>query len=624
VLLSISILDPLFKGTFFFTLKYINDTMCPLACQIREVDVKGNKGRVQEIGRLMRTALGEEKVDMVILDGALVNVYTGEIQEPCSVGVKGTKICSVGNDLRHLIGDGTHVINARGMYITPGFIDPHNHLDGIVQCAEYARYAVPHGNTTVVSESAMLANAAGRDGVNWFIDDSRGLPLRIFILTPSMIPPFPAFETSMGFSLADFQELITKDFVLGIGETYWPLVLDGDERAMTRYAVSGALGKTREGHAAGARGEKLIAYSAAGTSSDHEATTAEEALERLRLGMRVMIREGSVRRELEAVSAIKDMGVDLRGVMLCTDWADPQMLIEEGCMDELVRRAITSGFDPVIAIQMVTINPAEYFGLKELGGIAPGKIADLLILSDLREVVVATVIKDGRIVAKEGRLVKDPPRHSYPEPAYHTFALEGVQEEDFRISYEQDTALVRVIDAVNETITKEMQAELKVLQGNIPAQPERDILKMAHISKRGRRPQHALGFVHGLGIRQGAVAVSLIWDTSNILVIGATEREMAFAVNRLLAHQGGIIVVRGEQVVAELPLPICGVVSDRPLEEVARRIIEVEKACRALGCVPRPFLTLQTLPFTGLPHLRLTDQGLVDIRRRGFVDLIIS
>jgi adenine deaminase len=242
----------------------------------------------------------------------------------------------------------------------------------------------------------------------------------------------------------------------------------------------------------------------------------------------------------------------------------------------------------------------------------------------LRKMTVATVIKDGEIVAQEGRLVKEPPRYCYPEPAYHTFALEGVQEEDFRIPHAQDRALVRVIDAVNETITKEMQAELKVLQGNIPAQPERDILKMAHISKRGRRPQHALGFVHGLGIRQGAVAVSLIWDTSNILVIGATEREMAFAVNRLLAHQGGIIVVRGEQVVAELPLPICGVVSDRPLEEVARRIIEVEKACRALGCVPRPFLTLQTLPFTGLPHLRLTDQGLVDIRRRGFVDLIIS
>jgi adenine deaminase len=199
-----------------------------------------------------------------------------------------------------------------------------------------------------------------------------------------------------------------------------------------------------------------------------------------------------------------------------------------------------------------------------------------------------------------------------------------VHEEDFQIAHGQDKALVRVIDVVNETITKEMQAELTVSQGNIMAQPEGDILKMAHLSKRGRLPQPALGFVHGLGIRQGGVACSLIWDTSNILVIGATDQEMAFAVNRLLAHQGGIIVVRGEEVLAELPLPICGVVSDRPLEEVARSIREVERACRDLGCRLRPFLTLQTLPFTGLPRLRLTDQGLVDIRQRGFVDLIIS
>lgn len=586
--------------------------------------MKGNKGGVQGIRHLIKTALGEEKADLVILNGALVNVYTGEIQENYSVGVKGAKIVSVGDDLRRLIGDGTHVINAQGMYITPGFIDPHTHLDSIVQCAEYARYAVPHGNTTAVSESAMLANAAGRDGVNWFIEDSRDLPLRIFILTPSMVPPFPAFETSMGFSLEDFQELIERDFVLGIGETYWPLVVDRDERAMARYAVAQELGKTREGHAAGARGEKLIAYSAAGTSSCHESTTAEEALERLRLGMRVMIREGSVRRELGAISAIKDMGVDLRGMMLCTDWADPQMLIREGCMDELVRRAIASGFDPVVAIQMVTINPADYFGLRELGGIAPGKIADLVLLSDLRGVAVATVIKDGKIVAEEGRLVTDLPRYRYPKPAYHTFALEGVQEEDFRIPYSQDRAFVRVIDIVNETITQEMQVALGVRQGNIIADPGKGILKMAHISKRDRRPQHAMGFVHGLGMTKGAVAISLIWDTSNILVIGATDQEMAFAVNRLLEHQGGVVVVMGEDVMAELPMPICGVVSDMPLEGVAQRVTEVEEACRALGFVPRPFLTLQTLPFTGLPYVRLTDQGLVDVRKREFVDLIIS
>jgi adenine deaminase len=395
---------------------------------------------------------------------------------------------------------------------------------------------------------------------------------------------------------------------------------------MAQYAIAREMGKTREGHAAGARGQRLQAYCAAGTTSCHESTTAEEALERLRLGMGVMVREGSVRRDLEAVAAVKDTGVDLRNLMLCTDWADAQMVIEHGCMDEQVRRAVAAGFDPVAAVQMVTINPAQYFGLRELGGVAPGKIADILLISDLKGVSVETVIKDGVVVAQGGRLLHDPPRFRYPEAARHSFALEGVQEADFAIPYEGrgERARVRVVDCLNETITQELQAELKVHKGNLVSSPERDIIKMAHICKYDRRPRHAVGFVHGLGMGEGAVATSLIWDTCNMLVFGATEREMAFAVNRVLGHQGGIVVARGEEVVAELPLPICGIVSDKPIEEIARRIAEIEQGCRGLGFIHRPFLTLQTLAFTGLPYLRLTDRGLVDIRKRAFVDLIIS
>jgi adenine deaminase len=599
--------------------------MRPPARLSPEVKVTKKEGASNHtISDLIKTAMGEEKADLVVLNGSLVNVYTGEIEEPCSVGIKGTRIAAVGEDLSHLIGEGTRVIDAGGHYITPGFIDPHTHLDSIVQCAEYARYAVPHGNTTAVTETAMIGNAAGKEGVAWFMEDTRDLPLRMYLLTPSMAPPFPALETSKGFSLEAFQEMIKEDRVLGVGETYWPLVLDMDERAMAQYAIAQGMGKTREGHAAGARGKRLTAYSAAGTTSCHEATTAEEALERLRLGMGVMVREGSVRRELEAIAAIKDMGVDLRNMMLCTDWADPQMLIEHGCMDALVRRAIAAGFDPVVAIQMVTINPAEYFGLRGLGGIGPGKIADILLLSDLQEVSVATVIKDGEVVAQKGALVKDPPRYRYPKAARHSFALHSVQEADFAIPFSGEQARVRVVDCLNETITQELQAELKAQAGNLISSPEQDIIKMAHICKHEQRPQHARGFVHGLGMREGGVATSLIWDTNNILVIGGTEREMACAVNRLLENQGGIVVVKGGEVVAELPLPICGGISDKPLEELAQRIAEIEEGCRGLGFIPRPFLTLQTLAFTGLPYLRLTDRGLVDIRTRAFVDLIIS
>jgi adenine deaminase len=258
--------------------------------------------------------------------------------------------------------------------------------------------------------------------------------------------------------------------------------------------------------------------------------------------------------------------------------------------------------------------------------VGPGKIADLLLLSDLRQATVETVIKDGKVVAQGGSLVDDLPRYRYPKAARHTFSLQKVQEEDFAIPYEGkgERARVRVVDCLNETITQELQAELKVQGGSLVPSPEQDIIKMAVICKYEGRPHHAKGFVHGLGMKEGALATSLIWDTCNILVVGATEREMVCAVNRLLEHQGGIVVVRGEEVVAELPLPICGSVSDKPLEEIAQRIAEIEEGCRGLGFIHRPFLTLQTLPFTGLPYLRLTDRGLVDIRTRGFVDLIIS
>jgi adenine deaminase len=593
-----------------------------------EVLVKENKVRENdegsEIARRIRVALGQEKADLVILNGALVNVYTREIQRGCSVAVAGPWICSIGEDLTQLIGAATQVIDAQGAYITPGFIDPHTHLDSIFQCAEYARYAVPRGNTTAVTETSMIANAQGIKGVTWFIEDSQGLPLRIYILAPSLIPPFPALETSAGFSFADFQTVMMHERCLGIGESYWPLVVEADERAMTRYALAHSLGKTREGHAAGARGKNLVAYAAAGTTSCHEATSAAEALARLRLGMWVMVREGSIRQELKAIAEIKDHHIDMRRMMLCTDLADPEMLIPQGCMDELVRRAVAYGIDPVIAIQMVTINPAQYYGLRDLGGIAPGMVADVLLLGDLQDVTVKTVIKDGAIVAEAGHLVGELPRRRYPDAACHTFSVAGVSETDFHIPAPSDVAIVRAVAVINETITQERQVTLQSRQGGLIADPSNDVIKMAHINRRDRRPRPALGFVHGLGIREGAVATSLIWDTCNILVVGATEQEMALAVKCLLEHQGGFIVVKGDRVLAEYPLPVCGIISDLTLEEIARQMKEVQAGCRALGCtIPRPFVTLQTLPFTGLPYLRLTDKGLVDIRKRTFVDLVV-
>jgi len=589
-------------------------------------DVKRD-GDGELLERRVKTALGQLPADLLIVNGILMNVYTAEIHEGCSVAITGNRIVSVGQEAARCGGSDTKIIDACGGYITPGFIDPHTHLDALFQSAEYARYAVPHGNTTAVSETSSIANAAGIQGVRWFAEDSAGLPLRIFLLAPSVIPPFPEFETSKGISFDEFQTCISGERVLGVGETYWPRVVDLDDRIVGRYALAHRLGKTREGHAAGARRERLTAYCAAGTTSCHESTTAEEVVDKLRLGMGVMIREGSIRRELEGVAPIKDMGLDLRGVMLCTDLSDPEMLLECGGMDEVVRRAIEVGFDPMTAIQMATINSADYFGLRDLGGIAPGKIADLLVLSDLRDIHVMTVVKDGHVVAENGVLCDEPRRYRYPDAAYRTFEIGSVQPEDFFLHAHGDShrCAARVLDVVNATITGEVHAELDVLDGNVRPVPEKNILKLAHIFKHSRTLQRAVGFVHGLGIRDGAVATSLLWDTNNILSAGATESDMAFAVNRVLELQGGFVVVRGERVVAELPMPICGVISDLCLEEIAQQMQGVRRGCGEMGCtVSNPFLTFQTLAFTGLPQLRLTDRGLADIRRRTFVDVILS
>lgn len=572
---------------------------------------------------MMEVALGEGPADLVVIGGTLVDVCTGELQEGVNLAIAEGRIAYVGEELEGLISEETRVLKAHGLFLAPGFIDPHCHLDSIYQLAEYARWVVPRGTTTAVTEVAAIANAAGPQGVKWFVEQTEGLPLRVFVLSPSMVPPFPEFESSKGFPYEAFEGLISQGRCLGLGETYWPQVLDRDPRAMERYAEVLRLGKRLEGHSAGARGRRLQAYVAAGTSSCHEATNWEEALERLRLGMAVMIREGYIRRELRAIAPVREAIKDLRGLMLCTDFADPEMVMKHGCMDELVRRAIACGFTPVEAIQMVTINPAAYFGLRDLGALAPNRRADVVLFEDLERIDVKAVIKDGELVAEDGRLLQEPPRYRCPPETYRSFALEEVRPSDFLIPYHGREARVRVMEVISETVTGAAEAVLKASGGNIPSDPGQDLLKVAHISRQSPKPRLALGFVKGIGLREGAVATSLIWDTNNILVVGLTEQEMAFAVQRLLEHQGGLYVVRGDEVLASLPLPIWGIISPRPMEELAQGIRDFEEACRRLGCkLPRPFLTFQTLPFTGLPFLRLTDRGLLDVRRRTLVELI--
>ena len=573
---------------------------------------------------LMNTTLGTVPADVILSGGQLVNVYSAEILPHLWVAVKGARIAYVGPPDPSIVGEKTEMHELNNRFILPGFIDGHTHLDSIFQVGAYAEYALAFGNTTAVSEMAMTANAMGVKGVQYFLREIEALPLRVFVLAPPGVPPFPAVETSRPFPFEAFQKLLSMDRCLGVGESYWPRVTDFEERALTQYECSERAGKTREGHAAGARGGKLQAYRAAGTTSCHESVTAEEALEKLRLGMAVMIREGYVRRELDAVSGIARKGVDLSNAMIVTDIADPQELVERGGMNLLLKKAVGLGFEPVRAIQMVTVNVARYFGLHDLGGIAPGNMADLVVVDDLKEFHCHKVWAGGRLAAQEENPIVTLERISYPGESRRSIAVERVSPEVFRIPWPHSKAKIRAVEILNETITQEAPVDMELRRGSLVADPSRDMVKAAVFNKSSRKAAPGLGFAKGTGLRSGALAMSILWDTNNILILGTTDEEMAAAMNELIRMRGGMVVVQGETVVAEAPLPICGIISPEPLPRIVREIQVVESACHRLGSsLARPFLALQTFSFTGLPFLRLTDLGLVDIKKMTIVPLFL-
>jgi adenine deaminase len=578
----------------------------------------------EERVNLMNTAQGRTPADVVLSGGQLVNVYSAEILPHLWVATKGGRIAYVGPPDPSMVGKETEVHELNDRFILPGFIDGHTHLDSIFQVGAYAEYALAFGNTAAVTEVAMTANAMGIKGVEYFLRESEILPLRVFVLAPPGVPPFPAVETSRPFPAEYFKKLLTMDRCLGVGESYWPRVTDYEERALAQYECSERAGKTREGHAAGARGKKLQAYRAAGTSSCHESVTAEEALEKLRLGMAVMIREGYVRRELDAVSGIARKAVDLTNAMIVTDIADPQELVEQGGMNLLLRKAVSLGFDPVKAIQMVTVNVARYFGLNDLGGSAPGNMADLVVVEDLKSFHCHKVWAGGRLVAQEEKSLKPLESIAYPEESRRSIAIERVSPEIFEIPCAQSKARIRAVEVVNETITQETPVEMESHRGRLIADPARDIVKAAVFNKSNAAAAPGLGFAKGVGLRAGALAMSILWDTNNILVLGTSDHEMALAINELIRLQGGMVVIQGGKVVAQAPMPICGIISPEPLPRILEEIKEVEAACQRLGAgMTRPFLSLQTFSFTGLPFLRLTDQGLVDIKRMTIVPLFL-
>lgn len=558
-------------------------------------------------------ARGEKPADLLLRNAQLVNVLSGEIH-PADIAVYDGTVVGFGEY------QAGQVVDLEGRFVCPGFMDAHVHLESsMVQPAEFARAVVPLGTTAVICDPHEIANVLGLEGVQYILDASEGLPLHVYVMVPSCVPATHMETAGAELTAADIAKLMERDRVLGLAEMMnFPGVLYRVPAVLEKLRAAG--NRPIDGHAPGLTGLDLNAYVAAGIQSDHECTTLEEAREKLRRGMHILIREGTTARNLHALLPLVTPA-NARLCHFCTDDRHPDTLLDkdQGHINDIVRKAIGWGLDPVTAIQMASINTAEYLRLRGIGAVAPGYRADLLVLDDLKTVRVAQVYAAGRLVAEQGRFLASR-SDLLPVPVQPSVHLD-LSAIDFTIAAGEGPA--RVIGVIPEqVVTRELRIEPTTQDGRVVADPERDLLKIAVVERHHRTGNVGLGLVAGVGLKRGAIASSVAHDSHNLVVIGASDDEMRAAVAAIVEMGGGQVVVAGGEVQAACPLPIAGLMSDQPLEVVAAQVEALTKAARALGCtLPDPLMTMSFLALAVIPSLKLTDRGLVDVGRFDFVPL---
>jgi len=564
----------------------------------------------------MDVAVGIQKADLVVSNCRILNVYTGEIIDDHSICIKDKWIACVTRDTKSLTGPDTKEIDAKGMTVIPGLIDGHTHLANYFCADEFLKHTIVGGTTCLVTETLEAYPVAGLKGVIDFIESYQDQPVKVFNTAPIMISPS---KEANGIPEDELEILLKRDDVLGLGEVYWQSVLQDSDDILPLINKALALGKTIEGHSAGAREEKLAAYVGSGVSSCHEPINMDQALERLRMGLYVMAREGGVRKDLKAISKIKDMGVDLRRLVLVTDSVSPEFLINNGNLEYVTQKAVDLGFDPVDAIRMVTLNVAEHFGIDHMiGGIAPGRFADLCIIPDIRKIKPAWVISNGKVIARDGKCTIFPRIHEYSKESLNSVNLTKIfSRDDFKISAPEGAKKVdvRIIEKVTMLVTKEKVLSMKVIDGQVQGDVEKNIIKVAAVDRVNLSNRCFTGLISGVGMKQGAIATSASWDTRDITVMGADEADMALAVNRIGELNGGTVVCAKGRTLAELPMPIMGIMSDLPVEEIAMRTEQVNHAAKELGIVFKdPILSLITMTSAAIPYLKICEEGLVNLK----------
>jgi len=583
--------------------------------QDREVELESQKA-------LIEVALGRRMADLHIVNGKLVNVYSGEILEGHDISVRGRRIAYVGH-LPGGVNSGAEVIDAEGAYLVPGYIDAHAHVDFFANPLSLTPHLLTSGTTSLMADPHEAVGALGLRGLEMLIEMTRGLPLKFYFSVPVATPPLPQLEGEPILSVAQVESCLARPETRAISEvTPWVRLISGDEDLLSKFALAQRHGQRIEGHTTGASYQKLAALAAAGLTSCHEAINEREARERLRLGLYVMLRHGSIRRDLEALAELLtgEGPADAHRVMLTPDWMDPPTILERGYMDDLVTTAIQQGVPPLTAIQMATLNPATYLGLDtQIGGIAPGRRADILLVDRLERPVPRLVIADGEIVARDGHPTLDapvmPPGALEIEWLPHRKLPRAFDVGDFDVASPIASGEVTVpaIAVVDKTITRRQDLTLPVEDGQIRLPPHQDVLKAALLNT--ELPGFMVAFVVGFGAKVGGLASSLAHEPHRPLVIGCQEKDMVLALQRMRELGGGVVVAHEGELLAEIPLPIGGLMSVESLEELTAQIRSTNGILRQLGSsLESPVFTVGFLTFSTLPWVRLTPKGVWDVK----------
>ncbi len=585
--------------------------------------------------RLVDCAMGRLPADKVIRNGLWVSVQTGEIIPNTNIAILGERIAYVGPDASHTIGERTEVVDAQGAYLVPGLLDAHMHVEsGMLTVTEFVRAVAPHGTTGMFIDPHEIANVFGLKGVRLMVDEAAQQPIHVFVQVPSCVPSAPGLETP-GATIGpdEVAEAMTWPGIIGLGEMMdFPGVYEGREKPHAEMAIARNAGKTIGGHYASPDlGLPFHGYVAGGAEDDHEGTRLEDAVARARQGMRVMMRYGSAWHDVATqVRAVTELGLDPRRFLLCTDDSHSATLVQEGHMDRVVRHAIAQGLRPVTAIQMATINTAEHFGVsRDLGMIAPGRFADILLVPDLVNFRPTAVMAKGQWIARDGQWLIELPTVTYPEWALHSVHLKRpLTSEDFKLAVpgvQQGQVTANVIGIIeNQAPTRHLRLTVEVVEGEIKPDPQRDIAKIALVERHRASGIVQVGLVHGFGFTSRCgIATTVAHDSHHLIVVGTDETCMAQAVNALAECGGGQVVVKEGEVIGKVELPIAGLMSNQRAEVVAAQAETVLEGFRACGCtLNNPNMQLSLLALVVIPELRISDLGLVDVMQFKFIPVV--